>query len=141
MPAGTPAASAAPADRVSVVVPHGGEERLPLLVATLIALRRQSSVGEVIVAELGERPTAESAAATWADKHLFVEHHGAFERARALNAGTAVATHDTVMWIDNDLIVPDGFVAQGAAELRERRLDFLVPYSSVRYLSETDSKA
>jgi hypothetical protein len=45
------------------------------------------------------------------------------------------------MWIDNDLIVPHDFVAQGLAELRERRLDFLVPYSSVRYLSEADSTA
>jgi hypothetical protein len=141
IPAAAPVAVTAPADRVSVVVPHGGAARLPQLVATLITLRQQSGVGEIIVAEMGDRPVAAAVAERWADKHLFVEHRGAFERARVLNAGAAVADHQAVLWMDNDLIAPREFVAHSLKELRDRRLDFLVPYSSVRYLSESDSQA
>jgi hypothetical protein len=128
-------------DGVSVVVPHGGYERLPLLTATLVMLRQRPGVGEVIVAEMGRTPAAGAVAAQWADKHLFIQHDGPFERARALNAGAAVAECELVMWLDNDLLIPPSFVVESVKELRNRRLDYLVPYSSIRYLSELDSDA
>ena len=128
-------------DKVSVVIPHGGAERLPLLAATLASLRQAAGVGEIIVVEMGAQPLAREAAARWADKHLFLEQDGSFERARALNAGSAIAEYEVVMWHDNDLLLSPGFIDQCARELRERRLDFLVPYTSVRYLSAADSQA
>ena len=126
---------------VSVVIPHAGAERLPLLLATLLTLRQRPGVAEVIVVEFGQDPLAKEAAGRWADKHLFVEHCGAFERARALNAGSAVAESDLVMWHDNDMIIPAEFVPRCAKELQERGLDYLVPYTSIRYLSEADTRA
>ncbi len=129
------------AQRVSVVVPHAGADRLPQLAATLVNLRQCPAVLEVIVVELGERPVAAAAAARWADRHLFVEHQGAFERARALNAGSAVADGDLVLWHDNDLLAPHSLIADGVAELNERSLDYLIPYGSIRYLDEDDSRA
>ena len=128
-------------DKVSVVVSHGGADRLLLLTATLATLRQRSGIGEIIVVEMGESPVATAVAERWADKHLFIEHGGAFERARALNAGASVAEYDTVLWQDNDLLVSAAFITHAVNELRQRRLDYLVPYTSIRYLSEVDSLA
>ena len=130
-----------PAQRVSVVVPHGGRERLPQLTTMLATLRQRGGIEEVIVVEMGAQPVAQDVAARWADKHLFIEHHGAFERARALNAGAAVADGDLVLWHDNDLITPAALIANSVSELNERALDFLIPYTSVRYLREADTLA
>jgi hypothetical protein len=127
--------------KVSVVIPHGGRERLPLLAATLASLRQAPAVGEVIVVEMSETPFAQTLAARWADRYVFIEHRGAFERARALNAGTAIAKYDIVFWHDNDLLHASNFIGRAADELRARRLDFLIPYSAVHYLCEADSLA
>ena len=72
---------------VSVVVPHGGAERLPHLRTCLANLRQCGAVSEIIVVEMGERTFAEKTARRWADKYAFIHHAGAFERARALNTG------------------------------------------------------
>jgi hypothetical protein len=136
-----PVAARAAAGRVSVVIPHAGRERLPLLAATLEHLRRQDEVGEIIVAEMGEEPVACAVAREAADKHVFIPCAGPFERARALNTGSALADGPYVLWHDNDLVAGAGFVSRAIAELRERRLDYLVPYTSVHYLSEPDSAA
>jgi hypothetical protein len=128
-------------EEVSVIVPHAGAERLPLLEAALSTLRTQRGVGEIIVVELGATPVAQEVAGQWADKHVIVEHAGAFERARALNAGQPVAQCDFILWHDNDLLVPPEFVSRALSELRDRGLDYLTPCTSVRYLSESDSRA
>ena len=127
--------------RVAVVIPHGGRERLPLLVATMASLRQAPAVGDVIVVEMGVSPVAAEVALRWGCRHLFIEHADAFERARALNAGSALVESDLVLWHDNDLIVPPEFIMHCVGELRERGLDYLVPYTSIRYLSEADSLA
>lgn len=125
---------------ISVIVPHGGTERLPQLMATLATLRQREDVHEIVVVEMGEAPSARDIAGRWADKHFFIRHTGAFERARALNAGQEVSSGDLLLWIDNDLLMPEGFLRRAATELQERSLDYLIPYSAVRYLSEADSK-
>ena len=76
----TPAA----ADRLSVVIPHRGSERLPLLAATLVSLAQSPAVGEIIVAEIGTSPLAADAAAAAGARHLFIADDGPFSRARAL---------------------------------------------------------
>ena len=125
---------------VSIVVPHGGADRLPHLTATLATLRRQAGRIEVIVVELGATPLARDGARRWGCQHLFVEHDGEFERARALNAAQAVAAGELLLWLDNDLLLPEGFVGRAVQELRERQLDFLTPYTAVRYLSPDDTQ-
>jgi len=125
---------------VSVVVCHGGEERLPHLVASLANLRQCPGVSEIIVADMGCLPCGEDVARRWADKYVFIRNDGAFERARCLNIGTALAEYDLVLWRDNDLIVPLDFIAKAVKEMRARQLDYLIPYSCVNYLSPPDSQ-
>lgn len=134
------AAKPAAADTVSVIIPHSGAERLPLLAATLATLRQRAGILEVIVIEMGAEPLARALAQHWADKHFFIEHRSTFERARALNAALAVAEGGLLLWHDNDLLIPPGFVPRAVQELCERKLDYLTPYTSVRYLSQADSQ-
>jgi len=125
---------------VSVIIPHGGRERLPHLTATLANLRQCQGLHEIIVVDMGETPYAEETARRFADKYVFVHHVDAFQRARALNIGTPFAAYDLILWNDNDVILPFDFIEKAAAELRARQLDNLVPYTEVRYLSATDSR-
>ena len=126
---------------VSVIIPHGGEERLPYLKATLANLRQCRGVSEIIVLEMSTTPFAIDVARRWADKYVFARHQGSFERARALNMGSSFAEYDLVLWLDNDLIVPLDFISRAAAEFRAGQLDYLVPYSRIGYLSSVDSQA
>jgi hypothetical protein len=71
---------------------------------------------------------------------VFVRNEGPFERARALNVGSGLAESELVLWLDNDLLTGPHFLGRAVAELEERRLDYLIPYSSVRYLGEADSR-
>lgn len=125
---------------VSVVVPHGGRNRLPLLRTCLANLRQCAHVGEIVVVEMDERPLAENIARRWADKYVFLPRAGEFERGKTLNVGSRFAECGFVLWLDNDLLVAPDFIARAVAELRERNLDFLTPYSAVKYLSEADSE-
>jgi hypothetical protein len=118
---------------VNVIIPHGGTERLPQLTAAPVSLRQRDDISEIL-AELGEKPVAKSVAASWADKYAFVAHTNPFERAVALNAGAAVARAKLLLWYDNDILTSAGFVRRSAQELCDRRLDCLIPYTSVRYL-------
>ena len=85
-----------PRTGVSVVVPHGGHERIRHLMTTLAILRQCDGIGEVIVVEMGTSPAAREIAGRWADKYVFVRHKGEFERARTLNVGTSLAECDAV---------------------------------------------
>ncbi len=125
---------------VSVVIPHGGKNRLPHLRTCLANLRQCADVGEIIVVELDETPFAERTARRWADKYVFLHLDGQFERARALNTGSAFAECEYVLWLDNDLLVPKDFITQAVAELGNQKLDFLKPYSEVKYLSLADTE-
>lgn len=125
---------------VSVVVPHGGRNRLPHLRSCLANLRQCEAVGEIIVVEMDEFATAEMIARKWADKYVFLKKREFFERARALNVGSAFAECEFVLWLDNDLLVAPDFISRAVAELRQRKLDFLKPYSAVKYLSLADSE-
>ena len=126
---------------VSVILPHGGEERLPHLTASLINLRNTREIAEVIVVELGESPVAVEVSRRLANKYVFVHHQGLFERARALNIGVGLAAQDLLLWMDNDLLITEEFVNKAALELRKRQLDFLIPYTAIRYLSESDTQS
>jgi GT2 family glycosyltransferase len=125
----------------SVVIPHGGSERLPHLTACLAKLTRCRGVGEIIVVELGSEPSAGELARRHGARYRWLSHVGPFQRARALNAGSALAEGELILWLDNDLLSPKAFVEQAAAELRERELDYLIPYTDIAYLGETDSRA
>jgi hypothetical protein len=143
-PLAAPAAEVAPAAALrdlTIVIPHGGGERLPLLAHSLERLRRALPESPLIVAELGEAPFAAEAAAAAGARHLFAAHVGPFERARALNLGSSEARTDYILWHDNDLIAAPGFYARAIAELEAAKLDFLIPFRAIHYLSEPDTQA
>lgn len=126
--------------QISVVVCQGGQERLRQLATCLVTLRQCQDIGEIIVVDMGSSPFAADLGRSWADKYVFVKNDGVFERARSLNIGTAFAEHDLVLWIDNDLIISPEFVSKAVAEMSKRQLDYLIPYTRIKYLSEFDTQ-
>jgi hypothetical protein len=140
---GSPAAEqpAAMLRDLTIVIPHGGGERLPLLAHSLERLRRALPESPLIVAELGEAPLAAEAAARVGARHLFAAHIGPFERGRALNLGSSEARTEYILWHDNDLVAAPGFHARAIAELEAAQLDFLIPFHVIHYLSEPDTEA
>jgi GT2 family glycosyltransferase len=126
-------------DGVSVVIPHGGRERLPHLATTLARLKEIEGVGETIVVEMDEESHALGVARRLADSYVFIRHNGIFHKARAMNAGLPFASGGVVLWLDNDLLAPADFIPLALAEMHRRRLDCLVPWTSVRYLSQADT--
>ena len=135
------AAPAAPERPVSIVIPHGGRERLDLLRATLAATADTRLVAEVIVAEMDAAPCADDIAQQCGAHYVFVRGDSGFNKARTINVGTAMAVGELVLWLDNDIPLPAGFLERAVAELRQRDLDCLIPWTSVHYLSEADSRA
>ncbi len=125
---------------VSVVIPHGGQNRLPHLQACLANLRQCREVGEIIVAEMDQQAHAAKIARKWADKYCFIHQTDLFERARTLNTGSAFAECEFVLWLDNDLLLPTDFIPQAVAEMNAKSLDFLLPFSEIKYLSFSDSE-
>ncbi|HEX8559489.1 MAG TPA: glycosyltransferase [Pyrinomonadaceae bacterium] len=135
-----PRATAGSREGVSVVVPHGGRERLPHLATTLERLRRVAGVLEVAVVEMDDAPHALPVARRLADAYAFVRSDGVFHKARVMNAGVPFAARgEVVLWLDNDLLLPEDFLPRALAEMHSRRLDCLVPWTSVRYLSREDT--
>lgn len=125
---------------LSVVICHGGQERLPNLKASLVNLRQCSGFDEVVVVEMGKVPFAAEISRRWADKYFFVRNEGPFERSRCLNIGAALADFDLILWRDNDLLMRSSFIEAALEEMRSRQLDYLIPFTSVDYLSVADSK-
>ncbi len=125
---------------LSVVVCHGGRERLSHLSASLANICQSRDVNEIIVVDMGKFPEAEEVARRWADKYIFLHNEDVFERARCLNVGSGLAEFDLVLWKDNDLIVPPNFVSSAVAEMRKRQLDYLIPYVNIHYLSLPESQ-
>jgi hypothetical protein len=125
----------------SVVIPHGSRERLPLLETTLRHLRQCEGIVDVVVVELDEEPFAEPIARSLASAYVYRRHHGTFHKARAMNIGAALATCTCLLWLDHDILIEPGLAPRALDEMARRQLDCLVPWSSVRYLSERDSRA
>ncbi len=125
---------------VSVVIPHGGKNRLPQLRTTLANLRQCENVGEIIVVEMDKVPTAVEVARKFADKYLFLERPNLFERGKTLNLGSFFAEHEFILWMDNDLLIPHDFISRSITEMTAKNLDFSVPFSEVKYLSFADTE-
>lgn len=133
-----PLAAAAVPTAVTVVIPHGGAERLPLLDSVLARLGRQGEAARVVVVEMDPHPTAADACARHGALHVPVREP--FQKARAMNVGLGFVDTSHLLWLDNDLLLPDGFLGAALAEGEQRNLDCLVPWHTVRYLSQADSE-
>jgi ADP-heptose:LPS heptosyltransferase len=125
---------------VTVVIPHGGRERLDLLATTLKTATRNRLVCEVIVAEMDDAPHAQDLVQRLAARYVFIRADGGFNKARTINVATALARSEFVLWLDSDLLLPDEFLDRALAELQQRGLDCLIPWTSVRYLDADGSR-
>lgn len=126
---------------VSVVIPTGGNRRLHLLDATLAGMRRSHGIKQIILAEFGNRPCAMELARRWQADHIFSRDQGPFNRSRALNMGSQFASQELVLWCDGDAIFDAQFIPRAEAEIRRRKLDFLLPFSTIHALGEGDTEA
>jgi ADP-heptose:LPS heptosyltransferase/2-polyprenyl-3-methyl-5-hydroxy-6-metoxy-1,4-benzoquinol methylase len=135
------AGTAGDAAPVTVVIPHGGRGRLDLLAATLKIARSSRFVADVVVAEMDDVAHAQDLVQGLGARYVFIRAEGSFNKARTINVATALARTELVLWLDNDLLLPDEFIDRAVAELRQRDLDCLVPWTSVRYLNADDSRA
>jgi|GEM_PF-4161139 len=126
---------------VSVVIPTGGDRRLHLLDATLAGMRRSEGISQIILAEYGNRPCALELARRWDTDHVFSKEPGPFNRSRALNMGSKLAKRDIVLWCDGDAIFDPQFIPRAESEIRKRKLDFLLPFSTIHALREEDTAA
>jgi ADP-heptose:LPS heptosyltransferase/2-polyprenyl-3-methyl-5-hydroxy-6-metoxy-1,4-benzoquinol methylase len=133
----------APADTrpVTLVIPHGGRERLDLLATALKIAIRSPLVAEAIVAEMDDVPYAQDLVQSLAARYVFIRAENGFNKARAMNVATALARSELVLWLDSDLLLGEEFLDRAVTELRQRNLDCLIPWTSVRYLGPDDSRA
>lgn len=125
---------------VSVIIPQGGHERLPLLAAMLANLRQNADASQVIVAETGVAPLARPLARRWGADYVFSRDDGAFNKSRTINLGCSLARHDLLLWCDNDLLIPAGFISRAATEMHAGGYDLFFPYSRIDYLGEPDTR-
>ena len=113
--AGPDAASFAPSEGVSVVVPH--HEAAGALALTLAALERQRyprGLLEVVVVDDGSRAPPPIPAGGGLDVRLVRQPRRGFGLARARNRGAREARHEIVVFLDGDMIPCDGLVAAHA---------------------------
>lgn len=108
------------APRVSFVIGHRGEARLPLLLATLASIAAQRDVPvECIVVEQSETPLAQLP--RWVRRvHTPIASDALpYNRSWAFNEGANVAQSQLLVLHDNDILVPAAY----ASELLKRRAE------------------
>jgi hypothetical protein len=125
---------------VTVIVPHGGADRLALLQTTLPRLRQLRGIARVVLVELDTVPRAAEFGRRCADFHVFVPGAPPFHKSRAMNIGLAFVRTTHFLWLDSDMLLPDDFVTDALQECVARDLDCLVPWTEVHYLSQADSR-
>lgn len=127
------------ADGVSVIIPFAGHERLAALRTTLQGLKTQVDIDRVIVVELDRQPNGRDIATACADDYVFARTSQPFNKSRAMNIGLPFVRTHHFLWLDGDLLLPAQFVRQAREECETRKLDCLIPWHTVHYLSEYDS--
>jgi hypothetical protein len=125
---------------VTVIVPHGGAERLALLRTSLPRLREVRGVARIVLVELDAVPRAADLGRRFADFHVFASGTAPFHKTRAMNIGLAFVRTTHFLWLDGDMLLPEDFVTDALQECIARGLDCLVPWTEVHYLSEADSR-
>lgn len=126
---------------VSAIVVHGGAERLPNLAGTIANLKQLQMINQIIIVDVGDKPFAYEVGARWCTDYVYSPSEGLFNRARAINIGCGLARNNLLLWCDNDLLFSTSFIENAVTELLTQKLDFLIPYSQISYLSKDDSLA
>ncbi|MDP2324508.1 MAG: galactosyltransferase-related protein, partial [Gammaproteobacteria bacterium] len=103
------------APAVSFVIGHRGEERVPLLLATLASLKAQDGCGaEIVVVEQATRPILQERlpeGVRWIHQVPLVPDMP-YSRSWAFNRGAEEARGRVVVLHDNDILAPAGYAAE-----------------------------
>lgn len=126
---------------VSVVVPYGGKERLPLLKGTLASLHRSIGDIQIIVAEIGRDPLALDPARNANADYVFERRDGAFLLARARNLGSALARHECIVWCDADLVFEPDYLTRAGQDFLASGYDYSHHYDRISFLDAADTEA
>jgi GT2 family glycosyltransferase len=107
---------------VSFVIGHRGEERVPLLLATLRSIAAQEGARiECIVVQQEKEPTLADRLPPWVRYvHTRSEKEGQpFSRSAAFNEGASHASAPVLVLHDNDILVPADYAAFVVARAEE----------------------
>ena len=98
--------------KLSVVI--ATRDRAELLAGALAALRAQTGAPEyeLIVVDNGSRDATKAIAERFESRYAFVAEPN---RGKARNAGIALASGETIVFVDDDVVVPPHFLAAHAA--------------------------
>ncbi|MTD26929.1 glycosyltransferase [Erwinia sorbitola] len=125
---------------VSVIIPFAGNQRTEQLRCVLLGLKKQPEVKRIIVVELDRSANAREIATGLADDYLFAYTQQPFSKSRALNIALPFVTTQYILWLDSDLLLPEGFIQQARDECEHRGLDCLIPWDTVYYLGQNESE-
>jgi len=128
---------------LSVLIGHRGEQRLPLLLATLESLAAQTEVRlECLVIEQDDEPRIAAALPAWV-RHVHdpPKPPGApYNRSQTFNVGARHALGRVLLLHDNDMLVPEGY-GQRVLERIDRGFEVINPKRYVFYLDQAASEA
>lgn len=129
--------------QLTVLIGHRGEQRLPLLLATLASLAAQREVRmECLVVEQDDEPRIASALPAWV-RHVHappLAPGAPYNRSHTFNVGARHARGRVLLLHDNDMLVPEGY-GQRVLERIDRGFEVINPKRFVFYLDQKASEA
>jgi len=123
---------------LTIVIPHGGAARIRNLRA-VVARLVEAEAEHVLIMEMDREPRVRELARAAGFRHVFVEQETTFHKTRAMNAAIPLLRTERLLWLDSDILLTGAVIAGALDEMNSRSLDCLVPWTTVRYLSEEDS--
>lgn len=119
---------------VTIVIPFGGYQRLPLLEKVLTHIVAFGNIDQIIVSEWGAKPEAHIIASQLDVDYIFSEGSGPFNKSRAINSGCDIARNEMIVWLDGDILFKKDFLNKGIIEASQ--YDFFYPFSKIDYIDE-----
>jgi hypothetical protein len=127
--------------RVSFIIGHRGESRLPHLLATVATIAAQDVAVECIVVEQSVQAIAKSRLPAWVRYlHTPIDSDDLpYNRSWAFNAGVRAARTNLLVLHDNDFLVPGAYASQ-LLERHAEGWEFIDTKRFMFYLSHEDSE-
>jgi len=124
--------------QVSFIIGHRGMERLPLLLKTLASISaQQECLCECIIVEQDTKPRIEKYLPDWV-RYQFIQTDEAdapYSRSWAFNVGARSAKTETLIFHDNDLLIPRCY-ARDTQSLLKQGHDFINLKRFIFYLTK-----
>lgn len=127
---------------ISVIMPIGGEERLPLFWLSLAALRAQRAVRfEVVVVEQSCNPVLHKTLPRDVRyRHLALPKQSTpFNKSWAFNSGVKIAQSGVLLLLDADYVLPQEFLQEVLLDMQNRSA--MRPARIIFYLNEVTTRS